>query len=128
MLSRASLPRGGRDGPEGEKESCALSQTVCEEEERVCVESVEETVLVCEAKVINTGNEKASLSSGRITGTADGNREIKNFVTTQIPPGGEQNAGKIKLPVDGNEPKAVCEVDIYGDVNESDETNNKTEN
>jgi len=101
---------------------CYETKQVCEEGARVCAESIEKEVLVCDTKVKNTGGKETGLNTGRLIA---GGKE-KHFVTTPLAPGEEQSAGKATIGLDEFEADdLVCRVDIYNDVEEVNEENNE---
>ena len=107
-----------RDG-----QQCYEWEEVCEEGDRVCVESISKEVLVCDAKVKNTGGTESGLNTGRLSA----GDEDKPFLTTPLAPGEDQSAGKVTLGLEEYRAEDLtCRVDIYDDVSEANEENNES--
>lgn len=96
---------------------CYEYETVCEEGDRVCVDSQTAEVLVCDARVKNTGEEETGTTSGKLVA---GDKE-KHFLVTPLDPGEEQFAGETILGLDKfNREDLSCKVDIK-DADETSE-------
>jgi len=103
---------------------CVDWDTICEKEKE-CEQWEAQIVNVCRVATKNVGCESANLSTGKFDVEVGSGSWTKFFVNTEIGPGEEQ-VSIIEVGVPRFE-NPTCNIDIYDDVDESEEDNNSAE-